>query len=176
MFTPSSKRQRIAQRLGDAGTDQQMVGYSNGLPITVDNLPNGVSEDVPSSVFITPGQFTNYVPDSVGITPGAFDDYVPPSVYVTPSPMQQTNDTASVIAAVGSAVQSGVSAYQAIQLQNLQIARINAGLPPLTAAQMAAAAGQLPAQSGSMDTTTMLLLGGGALLLLMVAMKKKKAH
>lgn len=74
-------------------------------------------------------------------------------------------------------VTGGLTAYQAISLQNIQADLIKSGRPPLTPYQMASLAPQIGVgvAPDTQNMIFMLAIGGGALLLLMSAMKSKRA-
>jgi hypothetical protein len=75
-----------------------------------------------------------------------------------------------------SIVTAGLTAYQTIQLQNINADLIKAGKPPLTAAQAAALAPQFRAglAPDTQNTLIYLALGAGALILLTSMMKNRR--
>lgn len=82
----------------------------------------------------------------------------------------------SIISSLPSLVSQGLTAYGQLQLQNMNMALIKQGKPPLTASQIYAMAPQLNVGLAS-STQNLLMygaLGAGALLLIMSAMKRKR--
>lgn len=71
----------------------------------------------------------------------------------------------------------GLSVYQQIQLQNMQMDLIKRGLPPMSAAQLASMAPQVNIGVAS-ETQKLLMYGGIGLLgiLLLSTMNKGRAH
>lgn len=80
------------------------------------------------------------------------------------------DDTASGIQSLTDILNSGVQAYQQVKLTDLNVQRLNNGLPALTAAQTSGVTGNIPDATmyGAPTNWTPWLIGGIILLILLV--------
>jgi hypothetical protein len=90
---------------------------------------------------------------------------IPTSAAATPTGV--TPSSTPILSALAKLIPAGLTAYQQLQLQNLQMNLIKQGRPPLTAQQIAAMAPQLNI-GVAQDTQRLLMYGGGALLALVL--------
>lgn len=190
MFMGLSRYDAIRQYMSDNQLGQTVVGYNtDGTPIYSEEIPTGVTPDtaVQAAIMNAPDLSYSDLTDVQQAIMNAPTPLTPvqqaimnaPSI--PPSPVSNSTPTsaADIAKAVNQVVTTGLQTYQAVQLQQMQVDRLNKGLPPLTVGQMASIMPQLGYNYGYPGSSNnglmmLLLIGGGALLLL--AMSKKKAH
>jgi hypothetical protein len=138
----------LGQRSTDAATQVITDSSLPGLPLGYDAQGN--------PIYVAPAP--------TGVTPDA-----PTTVTSTPT------DWSSISSALSNLVTGGITAYQAINLQNLQASLLQQGKPLLTPQQLALMAPQIGVgvAPATQNMIFMLAAGAGALLLFTSLMKHR---